>query len=100
MQNVLIVGGAGYTGGALVDLLTGSDYNVRGYDNLLDEHEYRKPVDFVFGDLRDERLLKPQLRSVEHCRLHAQEVVGHATPEGRAERSCSISSLCRTQPSG
>ena len=61
-MNVLVVGGAGYLGGAVTDLLMDSQYNVRVYDSLLYEEEYRKPVDFVFGDVRDAVLLKPQLQ--------------------------------------
>lgn len=61
-KNVLIVGGAGYVGGALTDLLARTDHNVRVYDSLLFEECYRKPVDFVFGDVRDRRLLLEQLQ--------------------------------------
>lgn len=61
MTNVLVVGGAGYVGGAVTDRLMVSQYNVRVYDSLLYEEEYRKPVDFVWGDVRDTARLKPQL---------------------------------------
>ena len=61
MNKVLVVGGAGYTGGTLVDRLIEAGHDVRVYDNLLYETEYRKPVAFVFGDIRDEARLKPQL---------------------------------------
>ena len=44
-----------------MDLLAAAGHNVRVYDNLLYENEYRKPVDFVFGDIRDERRIRPQL---------------------------------------
>ncbi len=56
-MNVLIVGGAGYIGGAITDLLP----EARVYDNLLYEHEYRKDRDFVLGDIRDRAKLKEQL---------------------------------------
>jgi nucleoside-diphosphate-sugar epimerase len=59
MKNILVVGGAGYIGGALTDRLM--DYNLRVYDNLLYDNIYRKPVDFVFGDIRDTSKLKKQL---------------------------------------
>jgi nucleoside-diphosphate-sugar epimerase len=61
-KNVLIVGGAGYVGGALTDLLARTNHNVRVYDSLLFEECYRKPVDFVFGDVRDRRLLLEHLQ--------------------------------------
>ena len=40
MKNILVVGGAGYIGGALTDRLKG--YNLRVYDNLLYDNVYRK----------------------------------------------------------
>ena len=58
--NVLVVVGTGYVGGALTDWLMESDHNVRVYDMLLYEECYRKPVDFVFGDIRDYALLREQ----------------------------------------
>lgn len=61
MKNVLIVGGAGYVGGTITDLIESADYNVRIYDSLLYEDSYRKPVDFVHGDIRDTEKLKPHL---------------------------------------
>jgi nucleoside-diphosphate-sugar epimerase len=58
--NVLIVGGAGYVGGTITDLVSGS--NVCVYDSLCFENEYLKPgVEFVHGDVRDERLLSKWL---------------------------------------
>ncbi len=62
MKNILIVGGAGYVGGAITDLIQQSNYNVRVYDGLLYEDSFRKPVDFVYGDVRDSEKLKQQLK--------------------------------------
>lgn len=62
MKNILVVGGAGYIGGAVTDQLASGPYNVRVYDRLLYEDEYRKPVDLVVGDLRDHDRLLPHLR--------------------------------------
>jgi nucleoside-diphosphate-sugar epimerase len=61
-MNVLVVGGAGYVGGAVTDLLLKCSCRVRVYDALLYEEAYRKPIDFVFGDVRDPEHLEPQLR--------------------------------------
>jgi nucleoside-diphosphate-sugar epimerase len=61
MENVLVVGGAGYVGGITVDLLTVAGYDVRVYDCLLYEEDFRKPVDFVYGDVRDAERLRPHL---------------------------------------
>lgn len=62
MKNVLIVGGAGYVGGAITDLIQQSNYNVRIYDALIYEDSFRKPVDFVYGDVRDHDKLLPHLK--------------------------------------
>lgn len=58
-MKVLVVGGAGYVGGAVTDILSKSDdHSFIVYDNLLYEDSYRKEVKFVFGDVRDyEKLL-------------------------------------------
>jgi nucleoside-diphosphate-sugar epimerase len=60
-MHVLVVGGAGYVGGAVTDLLQKSGHDVRVYDALLYEESYRKPVDFVYGDVRDPDRLRPHL---------------------------------------
>ena len=51
-MKVLIVGGAGYVGGGIVDLLS-KENEVTVYDSLIYENSYRKNVDFIFGDVRD-----------------------------------------------
>lgn len=61
MANVLVTGGAGYVGGALTDKLVGSGHDVRVFDSLVYEESYRKPVPFVFGDVRDKDALRPHL---------------------------------------
>ncbi|PYX48409.1 MAG: NAD-dependent dehydratase [Acidobacteria bacterium] len=60
-MNVLVVGGAGYVGGAVTDLLLERKHNVRVYDALLYEEAFRKPIHFVFGDVRDPERMRPQL---------------------------------------
>lgn len=60
-MKVLVVGGAGYLGGAVTDALLASEHQCRVYDALLYEECYRKPVDFVYGDVRDWGTLKPHL---------------------------------------
>lgn len=63
IKNVLVVGGAGYIGGAVTDvLLERGDVNFRVYDNLLYESAYRKNVDFVFGDVLNTEELLPHLK--------------------------------------
>lgn len=51
-MDILVVGGAGYVGGGIVDLLS-KKYKVTVYDSLIYENSYRKNVDFIFGDIRD-----------------------------------------------
>ena len=61
-MNVLVVGGAGYVGGALVDMLLRTHHSPRVYDALLYEESYRKQVDFAYGDVRDTETLLPHLK--------------------------------------
>lgn len=61
-MNVLVVGGGGYVGGAVTDLLASTAHRFRVYDCLLYEESYRKHVDFVAGDIRDHQRLLPHLK--------------------------------------
>ncbi len=57
-MNILIVGGAGYVGGGIVDKLK-KHHQVTVYDSLIYEESYRKDVNFVYGDVREQsKLLK------------------------------------------
>lgn len=60
-KNILVVGGAGYVGGAVVDLLQQKNYNIRVYDNLTYEENYYKEVSFYFGDVKDYKKIKKHL---------------------------------------
>jgi len=61
MSKVLVVGGAGYVGGGITDRLTAAGHIVRVYDGLIYEDIFLKPIDFAYGDVRDQRALKPHL---------------------------------------
>jgi nucleoside-diphosphate-sugar epimerase len=61
-MNVLVVGGAGYVGGAVTDALYKTSHKFRVLDALLYEESFRKPVDFVFGDIRDHDCLRQHLK--------------------------------------
>jgi nucleoside-diphosphate-sugar epimerase len=61
-MNILVTGGAGYVGGAVTDLLLETRHNVRVLDALLYEESYRKPVEFVYGDVRDTDRLLPHVK--------------------------------------
>lgn len=52
MKKILIVGGAGYIGGHLTDILM-KDHDVKVVDNLLYENRFLKKVDFVNFDIKN-----------------------------------------------
>ena len=56
---ILIVGGAGYVGGHLTDLLAAQGYPVAVYDNLTYEERYMKAIPFIHGDVRERDKLEP-----------------------------------------
>ena len=51
-MKILVVGGAGYVGGGIVDKLS-QEHEVTVYDSLIYETSYRKKVNFILGDIRD-----------------------------------------------
>jgi nucleoside-diphosphate-sugar epimerase len=57
-MKILIVGGAGYVGGSVTNLLNEKGYDVTIYDNLLYENEFLKKCNFIYGDVRDKKKLK------------------------------------------
>jgi nucleoside-diphosphate-sugar epimerase len=61
-MKVLVVGGAGYVGGAVTDVLLQRKHDVRVFDALLYEEAYRKPIYFIYGDVRAPEKLVPHLR--------------------------------------
>ncbi|MEA2378944.1 MAG: hypothetical protein QOD13_2851 [Thermoleophilaceae bacterium] len=61
VSRVLVVGGAGYVGGWLVDEALAAGHEVRVYDLLLYEDRYLKEVPFVAGDVLDRDRLAPHL---------------------------------------
>jgi nucleoside-diphosphate-sugar epimerase len=57
-KKILVVGGAGYIGGYLVDkFLQYGGHDVTVYDALLYEDRYLKDVPFIRGDVRDRKFL-------------------------------------------
>ena len=55
-MKILVVGGAGYVGGGIVDKLA-PNHEVTVYDSLVYETSYRKDVNFIYGDIRDHKKL-------------------------------------------
>ena len=81
---VLVVGGAGYIGGAVTDFLAKRNIPFTVYDNLLYEQHYLKPVDFVCGDIRDTEKLKKLLKDYTHV-IWLAAIVGDAACQVRPE---------------
>ena len=63
-MNILVVGGAGYVGGGIVDKLS-KDHEVTVYDSLIYETSYRKKVNFILGDIRDSSKLNSILSNFD-----------------------------------
>lgn len=71
LKNILVTGGAGYLGSVLCEVLLGKGYQVTVVDNLM----YRQNslfhlcnnsnLEFVFGDVRKESLMKSLLKDVD-----------------------------------
>ncbi|MDC0558649.1 SDR family oxidoreductase [Candidatus Pelagibacter ubique] len=62
-MKILIIGGAGYVGGAVTDLLKKNTENeLIVYDILLYESLFQKDVEFINGDIRNQALLKKYLK--------------------------------------
>jgi len=63
-MKILVVGGAGYVGGGIVDKLV-PNHEVTVYDSLVYETTYRKDVDFIYGDIRDHKKLNTILNNYD-----------------------------------
>lgn len=66
LMKVLVVGGAGYIGGCVTDCLLSKKIPFTVYDNLTYENHYLKPVDFIYGDVRDYKKLQKILPQYSH----------------------------------
>jgi len=66
MKNILVVGGAGYIGGLVVNRLQALGwYDTYVYDGLLYEHLYRKPCQLIVGDIRNTEKLRPLVEAAD-----------------------------------
>ena len=63
-MDILVVGGAGYVGGGIVDLLS-KKHDITVYDSLIYENSFRKDVNFIFGDIRYYKKLNPILKNYD-----------------------------------
>ena len=73
-MKILVVGGAGYVGGGIVDKLI-PNHEVTVYDSLVYETSYRKQVDFIYGDIRDHKKLNSILNNYD-CVIWLAALVG------------------------
>lgn len=89
MMKVLVVGGAGYIGGAVTDILVDRKIPFTVYDNLLYEDQYFKPVDFINGDVRDIKKLKKVLKDYTHV-IWLAAIVGDAACQVHPELTVAI----------
>ena len=63
-MKILVVGGAGYVGGGIVDKLI-INHDVTVFDSLVYETSYRKKVNFIYGDIRDYQKLNSILNDFD-----------------------------------
>jgi nucleoside-diphosphate-sugar epimerase len=80
-KKILVTGGAGYIGSILVPMLLNKGYSVRVVDSLL----YKQPTlmscflnprfEFIKGDVRDEKVMKPAIDGVDFI-IHLAALVG------------------------
>ena len=94
-ERVLVVGGAGYLGSALVPLLLDRGYRVRVLDSLLFGEESMKPVEkhlnfeLVQGDVRD---IQAVVQSTKECDavIHLAAIVGDPACEENPQLAAEI----------
>ena len=93
MKNILLVGGAGYVGGAVSDELCNKNFNIRIYDNLLYENTFLKKIEFIYGDIRDKRKLKVHLNWADIV-IWMAAIVGDGACDVYKEDTIEINSKC------
>ena len=88
-MNVLVVGGAGYIGGGVTDVLLREGIPCTVYDNLMYEHQYLKPGDFILGDVRDTEKLGALLPNYTHV-VWLAAIVGDGACQVRPELTVAV----------
>ena len=63
-MKILVVGGAGYVGGGIVDTLSKKN-DITVYDSLIYESAFRKDVNFIYGDIRDYKKINSILNNFD-----------------------------------
>lgn len=89
IKKVLVVGGAGYVGGGVTDVLIERKIPFTVYDNLLYEYQYLKPVEFIYGDVRDTKKLAKIFSDYSHV-IWLAAIVGDAACQIKPELTVAI----------
>ncbi len=89
MAKVLVVGGAGYIGGAVTELLGAEKIPFSVYDSLVYEPHYLKKVDFIRGDVRDVGRLSGLLAGCTHV-IWLAAIVGDGACEVNPELTVEV----------
>jgi len=80
-MNILITGGAGFVGSVLVPMLLREGFDVTVIDNLMYHQNsllgnaLYKNFNFIFGDIRDEAIMKSAIRQADVI-IHLAAIVG------------------------
>lgn len=85
-MKILVVGGAGYIGGAIVSELISRKMDFTVYDNLTYEHQYRRAVNFINGDVREHDRLGSIIDEHSHI-IWLAAIVGDAAVNINKEMS-------------
>jgi len=88
-MKILVVGGAGYIGGNVTDVLLKRRIPFTVYDNLLYEYHYLKPVEFIWGDVRDTKKLKKLLPDYTHI-IWLAAIVGDGACQIKPELTINV----------
>jgi len=89
VAKVLVVGGAGYIGGAVTEVLIAEKIPFSVYDSLVYEPHFLKKVDFVYGDVRDTMKLKSLLGGYSHV-IWLAAIVGDGACEVNRELTVEV----------
>jgi UDP-glucose 4-epimerase len=80
-MKILVTGGAGFIGSHIVDRCVAEGHEVRVLDNLsnstitnLEEHIRKRAIEFLKGDIRDQKAVKDSIRNIDAVFHEAAQV--------------------------
>jgi len=80
-MKILVTGGAGFIGSHIVDRCVAEGHEVRVLDNLsnstitnLEEHIRKRTIEFLKGDIRDQKAVKDSIRNIDAVFHEAAQV--------------------------